>query len=145
MKQAYWLPISVLLDHGQVGVQADAHSGIKGHLEGSAAVLCANHGPQLLAVHGLLDLLEKLLEGLLVVVRLELQAHMQHQAGPGHLSTYSFSESYTLVRVLLRDLLCYVMLSVHVRLGSASTRLPGAAQCLSQQIDGRQSIKQASA
>lgn len=75
VQKAHWLPISVLLDHGQVGVQADAHGGVKGHLEGSAVVLGADHGPQLLAVHGLLDFIEEALEGLPVIVSLELQAN----------------------------------------------------------------------
>lgn len=73
MKKAHWLPIGILLDHGQVGVQADSHCSIKGHLESCSAVLGPNHGPQLLAVHSLLDFLEEFLEGLLVVVCLELQ------------------------------------------------------------------------
>ena len=73
VQEAHGLPIGVLLDHGQVGVQADAHCGVKGHLKGSSVVLGADHGPQLLAVHSLLHLLEELLEGLLVGVCLELQ------------------------------------------------------------------------
>jgi len=73
VQEAHGLPISVLLDHGQVCIQADAHCGIKGHLEGSPVVLGADHGPQLLAVHSLLHFLEELLEGLLVGVCLELQ------------------------------------------------------------------------
>jgi len=74
VQEAHWLPIGILLDHGQVGVQADAHCGVKGHLESGPVVLGADHGPQLLAVHSLLDLLEELLEGLLVGVCLELQS-----------------------------------------------------------------------
>lgn len=73
MQKAHRLPIGVLLDHGQVGVQADAHSGIKGHLEGCAVVLGPDHGPQLLAIHCLLHLLEEPPEGLPIAVRLELQ------------------------------------------------------------------------
>lgn len=74
MEEAHWLPISVLLDHGQVGVQADAHCGIKRHLEGGAVVLGPDHGPQLLAVHCLLHLLEEPPECIPVGVCLELQA-----------------------------------------------------------------------
>lgn len=75
MQEACWLCIGVLLDHGQVGVQADSHCSIKGHLEGRPVVLGTDHGPQLLAVHRLLHFLEELFKGLLVVVGLELQSH----------------------------------------------------------------------
>ena len=73
VEKAHGLPIGILLDHGQVGVQADAHCGIKGHLEGCAVVLGPDHGPQLFAVHSLLHLLEEPLEGLPVGVCFELQ------------------------------------------------------------------------
>ena len=78
MQKAHRLPISVLLDHGQVGVQADAHRGIKGHLEGCAVVLGPNHGPQLLAIHRLLHLLEEPPERLPVTVCLKLQPDNTH-------------------------------------------------------------------
>ena len=83
LQEAHGLCIGVLLDHGQIGVQADAHCGIKGHLEGSPVVLGANHGPQLLAVNRLLDLLEEPLKGLPVVVGLELHTSNSraHQRG----------------------------------------------------------------
>ena len=76
VQKAHWLCIGVLLDHGQVGVQANAHCGIEGHLEGGPVVLGTDHGPQLLAVHGLLHFLEELLESLLVIVSLELQSNV---------------------------------------------------------------------
>lgn len=44
----------ILLDHDQIGVQRDAHCGVEGDLKGSAHVLRADHGPQLLGVHHLL-------------------------------------------------------------------------------------------
>lgn len=50
--------VRILLDHGQVGVQRDADSGIEGDLKGCAHVLRADHGVQLLAVHRLLHLSE---------------------------------------------------------------------------------------
>ena len=92
MQEAHWLAIGVLLDHGQVCIQADAHGGIKGHLEGGPVVLRADHGPQLLAVHCLLDLLKELLESLLVIVCLELQPQGQsfnHESV--HSCTYSLT------------------------------------------------------
>ena len=98
MQEAHWLPISVLLDHGQVGVQTDAHCGIKGHLEGSSVVLGADHGPQLLAVHSLLDLLEELLEGLLVGVCLELQP--QAHEGDSFIHPLIHPLTYSLTRLL---------------------------------------------
>ena len=49
--------------------------GCGGHLESGAVVLGADHGAQLLAVHCLVHLLEELLEGLLLIVGLELQPH----------------------------------------------------------------------
>ena len=79
MEEAHWLPICALLDHGQVGVQADAHCRVKGHLEGGAVVLRADHGPQLLAVHRLLHLLEEPPERLPVAVCLELQASSEQR------------------------------------------------------------------
>lgn len=48
---------------------------VGGYLEGCAVVLGADHGAQLLAVYRLMHFLEELLEGLLVVVGLELQPH----------------------------------------------------------------------
>mmetsp|Transcript_36569 Transcript_36569/g.61643 ORF Transcript_36569/g.61643 Transcript_36569/m.61643 type:complete len:227 (+) Transcript_36569:494-1174(+) len=48
--------VRVLQHHGQVRVQADAHGGVEGDLEGGAHVLCAHHWLQLLGV----DLLEDL-------------------------------------------------------------------------------------
>lgn len=85
MQEAHRLAVGVLLDHGEVGVQADAHGGVEGNLEGGAVVLGADHGPQLLAVHRLLHLLEEAPERLPVAVRLELQANVTklHSVGCG--------------------------------------------------------------
>ena len=80
VQKAHRLPIGVLLDHGQVGVQADAHGGIKRHLEGCAVVLGPDHWPQLLAVHRLLHFLEEPLESLPVSVCLELQSGTRNTA-----------------------------------------------------------------
>mmetsp|Transcript_15875 Transcript_15875/g.47773 ORF Transcript_15875/g.47773 Transcript_15875/m.47773 type:complete len:412 (+) Transcript_15875:1024-2259(+) len=58
--------VGVLLEHGQVGVQTDAHRRVERNLESSALVLGAGHGAQLLAVHRFLALAEELRERLLL-------------------------------------------------------------------------------
>ena len=62
----------ILLDHGEVGVQGDANSGVKGDLESRAQVLRAHHRPQLLCVDLLLNLPKQLAELLYLIWSLPL-------------------------------------------------------------------------
>ena len=54
--------VRVLLDHHEVGVERDADRRVEGDLEGSAPVLSADHGRQLLGVDLAVDLLGQGLE-----------------------------------------------------------------------------------
>mmetsp|Transcript_21850 Transcript_21850/g.35351 ORF Transcript_21850/g.35351 Transcript_21850/m.35351 type:complete len:422 (-) Transcript_21850:128-1393(-) len=70
--------VDALVEHGQVGVQADAHAGVEGDLERRAHVLRAHGGHQLLVLDLLAALRGQLLPVGHVRLRLALRAHLLH-------------------------------------------------------------------